>query len=394
MKRFPGWLWLIICLFSLVSQALAKDKVVIVSKCLLSKNYVYEELAQINDLRLIKVHTLIGLQNEVGRAPRRCGSFLNVTQAYEAKKVKNNKQFLRTYLSQSHLSNLLAQNARIQYQKQIHVLYNAINDQEIDANLAKLTDFSDRNMYSEGGKESAQWLKTYLNGLVTQSPQNVSIVQLFTPRAKQPSLILKIGKALDAPAIVIGAHMDTLKGGHFSGRPGADENGSGVVTLLEVARILLKSELHFKKPIYLIWYAGGEEGKLGSQQVVQYFNKHQIAVDAVMQLDMTGYVGKYGPGIGLTDNFTDAALNVFLADIITTYVKLPIGAVRCGYACSDHFVWYQNGNRVVYPFETMEDEGNPYAHTSSDTKNYLSMVQMTNFVKLGLAFAVELAEPV
>jgi bacterial leucyl aminopeptidase len=68
--------------------------------------------------------------------------------------------------------------------------------------------------------------------------------------------------------------------------------------------------------------------------------------------------------------------------------------MRCGYACSDHVSWYLNGNRVAYPFEVMDDRGNPYVHTRRDTIDKISVNQMSHFVKLSLAFVVELAEPV
>jgi leucyl aminopeptidase len=186
--------------------------------------------------------------------------------------------------------------------------------------------------------------------------------------------------------------MDTLSH-HIIKKPGADDDASGVAVSLETARVLLNSHYKFKRPIYFVWYAGSEEGKLGAQSIVRYFNHKQIKVDAVLHLDMTGYTDKDNVGIGLTDDATDAALNTFVSDLITTYVKKPVGAVRCGFACSDHVLWYRNGNRVVYPFETLDDQGNPYVHSSDDVIKRLSIGHMEDFVKLSVAFAVELAEP-
>ena len=113
-----------------------------------------------------------------------------------------------------------------------------------------------------------------------------------------------------------------------------------------------------------------------------------------MQLDMTGFVDRENNGIGLTDEGTDAGLNAFVSDLVINYIKLPAGAVHCGFACSDHVGWYNHASRVVYPFETMNDTGNPYKHTTDDVLKKLSLVHMVDFIKLCVAFAVELAEPV
>jgi leucyl aminopeptidase len=212
-------------------------------------------------------------------------------------------------------------------------------------------------------------------------------------KAKQSSVIVKIGSHLTGPGIIIGSHMDTLDSEHEY-KPGADDDASGVATLLETARVILSSHQQFKKPLYLVWYAGEEEGKLGSQSVVQDFRRRNIPVAAVMQLDMTGFASKNGMGIGLTDDYTDTGLTAYLADLVTNYVKLPVGAVTCGYACSDHVSWYQNGTPVAYPFETMDDVGNPHVDTRNDTVEKLSVSHIADFVKLSVAFAIELAEPV
>lgn len=55
---------------------------------------------------------------------------------------------------------------------------------------------------------------------------------------KQPSLVTVIGKDINAPAVVIGAHMDTLDGR----MPGAGDDGSGSSSIMEMARVLLSSK--------------------------------------------------------------------------------------------------------------------------------------------------------
>jgi leucyl aminopeptidase len=94
----------------------------------------------------------------------------------------------------------------------------------------------------------------------------------------------------------------------------------------------------------------------------------------------------------MTDN-SDAHLTNFLEELIHAYVKQPVKRSRCGYACSDHASWYHEGYAASIPFESHMDTFNPDIHSPRDTMDKLSLDHMTNFAKLSVAFAVELAEP-
>jgi len=173
-----------------------------------------------------------------------------------------------------------------------------------------------------------------------------------------------------------------------------DDDGSGSVTVLEVARTLLQSGMHFKKPIYFIWYAAEEQGEVGSQIVVEEFKNKNIPVSAVLQLDMTGYAYENDPTLWLMTDYVDDDLTNYLKQLISTYVKKPVGESSCGYACSDHASWNQEGIPAVMPFESTFEHMNPAYHSSEDTIDKLTLSHMHDFAKLGVAFAVELAEPV
>jgi leucyl aminopeptidase len=164
-----------------------------------------------------------------------------------------------------------------------------------------------------------------------------------------------------------------------------------VVTVLELAKVLINSHLQFNKPIYLIWYAAEEEGLIGSGYTVQDFIIKKIAVDAVIQFDMTGFTDHNDLTIWLTKDFTDPGLTSFLETLITTYVKQPVKYTACGYACSDHASWNLHGFKSAYVAEAEMGKDNSYFHTPQDSIEKLSLQHMSDFAKLGVAFAVELA---
>ncbi len=80
--------------------------------------------------------------------------------------------------------------------------------------------------------------------------------------------------------IVIGAHMDhagTLSYGYTCGRGnsnttsnknicnGADDNGSGTIAVLNVAKALSAARQSLKRSVIIMWFTGEEEGLLGSK---------------------------------------------------------------------------------------------------------------------------------
>jgi leucyl aminopeptidase len=112
-----------------------------------------------------------------------------------------------------------------------------------------------------------------------------------------------------------------------------------------------------------------------------------------MHFDMTGYAYRNEPTIWLMKDNVDSALTNFTAKLITTYTKKPVKYTRCGYACSDHASWYEQGYATVLPAESRFEDTNPVMHSSQDTIDKLSITHMTDYAKIATAFVVELAEP-
>jgi hypothetical protein len=74
--------------------------------------------------------------------------------------------------------------------------------------------------------------------------------------------------------LIIGAHYDTVLDS-----PGADDNASGVVALLHVARVI--SEKRYRRTIRLVFFTGEEVGLIGSARyaasVASEFHEHEDA---------------------------------------------------------------------------------------------------------------------
>jgi leucyl aminopeptidase len=374
----------------------ATDKHVVVAPQCLSKSLTtpYKTLSKKDQLALIEVNNagidqLITAKHD---AKTPCGGFMDVTHEW---KGKNAAEFLSNYAPKAHPL-LNGKNARvygINYQAQVNALIDKITPEDMWNDLTTLSGFKDRYANSDNGVKAANWLKTQIETMAKDNGRtDVTAYLVATGSYKQPSVVVKIGDS-NEPGVVVGGHMDTL-GSSYENKPGADDDGSGTVSVLGVARTLLTSGMHFSKPIYIIWYAAEEEGLVGSQYVVKDFIKKKIAVSDVIQLDMTGYEYKNDPTIWLINDHVNKPLTSYLEKLVTTYVKQPVKYTTCGYACSDHASWDNAGIAASFPFESSFGNDDPYVHTARDTMEKLSLNHITDYAKLGTAFVVELAQPV
>lgn len=370
---------------------------IVAPQCLLKQMTTeYKPLAAHKNLVLLEtnrrgVDQLIAAKHQQQSTP--CGGFMNVTQEWRTSSLSAN-QFLASYLPKKDKLRLGSVSYTIQYEKQVKPLLTQINEENMKANLTTLTNFNDRYADSKTGVQAAEWIKNKIETMAHDyNRHDVTVYTVATgDDYKQPSVVAKFGTSTE-PGIVVGGHMDTLSG-TYSKKPGADDDGSGTVTVLEAARVLLASGMTFKKPIYFVWYSAEEEGLVGSKYVVRDFIKKNIPVSAIVQFDMTGYENPRDPKtMWLMTDYVNADLTAYLKTLITTYVKQPVKLSRCGYACSDHASWTQKGYIAAMPFETEMNKDNPNIHTSTDTIQYLNFDHMRDYAKLATAYAVELAEP-
>lgn len=380
-----------LCTTTLIAQSSPTMEQIQVPHCLASHvPKTYSVLAENQLFKIIEVpskelETITRLADKVG-----CGRFVNVSQRvtdgtlHQVNLERVNAQLNKPLLQARVLKNTY----EIKHPVDVNAAIAKINTDQLWEYLTHLTNYTNRSATKDTGVQAAQWIKDTVDSMAVQANRtDVKTYFVATGRYKQPSLVTVIGKSIQAPAIVIGAHMDTLDGY----MPGAGDDGSGSATLLEMTQVLMSSNYAYKRPIYIIWYAAEERGLVGSQYVVQDFLQKKTPVHAVMQFDMTGYRSvATDPSMWVFKDYTDSTLNTFTADLIKTYIKVPVKYSQCGYGCSDHASWMEEGFPASFPCESSFAEHNPYIHTSNDTLSLLNTDHLANFTKLALAFVIEL----
>jgi Zn-dependent M28 family amino/carboxypeptidase len=198
-----------------------------------------------------------------------------------------------------------------------------------------------------------------------------------------------LGTQPAAETVILAAHYDTV-----AQSPGADDNATGVATLLEAARLF--APLETERTLQLVFFDQEETGLLGSTAFADTVAPSPVSVAIV--LDMVGYAchepgcQTYPSGLPIeppSDRGTflaaigDQPHSVLLPAFQSqTGATLPpvftlavpqLGALTPDFLRSDHAPFWERGMGAVLVTDTA-DFRNPHYHQPSDTPDTLDPI--------------------
>lgn len=218
---------------------------------------------------------------------------------------------------------------KLAYNETVSPMLKELSKSNMQRHLERFTAFYTRYYKSTYGAQSSAWLLEKVNETIhgSEAAKHGSFVKAFEHPWGQNSIIATIpGKT--NKTVVIGAHQDSINlfFPSFLAAPGADDDGSGTVTILEALRVLLKSDAvasgNASNTIEFQWYSAEEGGLLGSQAIFSAYEKEGRDVRAMLQQDMTGYVQKTldagePESVGVITDYVDPALTDFIKKVVT-----------------------------------------------------------------------------
>lgn len=205
------------------------------------------------------------------------------------------------------------------------------------------------------------------------------------------------------PPILIGAHYDAAPG-----TPGADDNATGVVALLELASHFASQKANY--PLRFVAFDMEEYGMLGSTQYAEELKQQKQPLRLMISLEMLGYCDRTpgsqqypaglervypnrGDFIGLIGNLSTIPDLIRLTNIIrksgTPAQWLPVpmkGLVVPQTRLSDHSPFWDRGYRAMMITDTAFMR-NPHYHKGSDRIETLDLNFLTGVCQ-GLIAAV------
>ncbi|SHH57507.1 M20/M25/M40 family metallo-hydrolase [Massilia sp. CF038] len=348
------------------------------------------KMAATEKVHLVEVDEvqLAALSEAVHKELKRCGGYMFHASEAEGKRALATTAPLATAL-------LSRPSYVIDNQTVVPGVLSQMQASNITTTINDLSSFVNRYYKTTGGSDASNWLKTKWAGMAT-GRSDISVTQFTHAGYNQKSVILTINGTDNASeVVVVGGHLDSVNSSNTSetGRaPGADDDASGIASMTEALRAMIASGYKPRRTIKFMGYAAEEVGLRGSAAIAQDFKARNVNVVGSMQLDMTNYKGSPSD-IWIYTDYTDSLQNDFLAKLVTAYMPgVTVGYSKCGYACSDHASWYNQGYPASFPFETLDGDDNPYIHTANDTyaNSGNQAAHALKFAKLAAAYLIEL----
>ena len=341
------------------------------------------ELDTVNFLK-VKTSDVAQLSEFMHDNYHRCGGFVAHESLDEAKQYTEQLAAVQN-------QNTLAFDYNIDNAQTTQQLINRISPNNLTNTVNSMSSFYNRYYTTQTGIDASQWLKDYWQQLAA-SRSDIS-VEYFTHSWAQSSIIVTIpGEEKADEIVIIGGHLDSInQSTPTNGRsPGADDNASGIAVLSEVLRAIVDNDYKPQRTIQIMGFAAEEVGLRGSKAIASAYKSQGKNVVGMVQFDMTGNNGSNEDIVMMTD-YTTNAQNQFLGQLIDTYLpSVSYGFDQCGYGCSDHASWYQQGFTASMPFESKMADINRLIHTINDTN--FDADHASKFAKLAVSYISEMAK--
>jgi hypothetical protein len=235
-----------------------------------------------------------------------------------------------------------------------------------------------------GGNLTENYLKARLSGynLAVQT-QKYSINGLN---------IFGIQKGTKYPddVFIIGAHHDAVT--DYC----ADDNASGVATVLETARILSKNCFEYTM-IYTFWDEE-EAGLWGSTHYAKQAKANGQSFRGIITLDMLGYDSNNDRKFDI--HVTNDPSSLGLADSVKSIIyrhnlKIDPQIINPGSDRGDHYSFWKQGfmNGIAYGEKMLTDDPNPAYHTTNDRIGLFNLPYYYELSKMTIGLMAALAKP-
>lgn len=242
-------------------------------------------------------------------------------------------------------------------------------------------------------QNTLNWLKNkYLSyGYTAAQMQEDSYTYTGSTAVCKNLVVTKIGTTYPNTFVIVCGHYDSIVG------TGTNDNGSGVASILETARLLQNIPTEYS--IKFINFSGEEDGLYGSQHYVASIvngTTPKMNIRLVFNLDEVGGVA------GVTNNTitcerdtnnnpsTNNAASSTMTNQLMTCVGLysPLNAYL-SYAYASDYMPFQSNNEIITGF--FETNETAHKHTATDLLIYMDPVYNYNVAKATIGATMHFA---
>jgi hypothetical protein len=166
----------------------------------------------------------------------------------------------------------------------------------------------------ETGSEGLQWAKDYVYQSLVNLHYSVEVLDWSRSGSADQNIVArKQGLLYPNQEIYFIAHLD----GYLENNPAANDDASGAVGLLELARILGNQSLSYS--VVLFFSTGEEHGCLGSHSFIEDYPERLASIKYLVSVEMLGYDSNDDGAMELWNGNQPIEFTQLLSDIINVY---------------------------------------------------------------------------
>lgn len=267
-----------------------------------------------------------------------------------------------------------------------------INEDTIQAHIQLLEDFDTRYSSTDNYDTAAMWVRDKFTSYGIDAE-----LQYFDMGSYDCENVVaeKPGVEDSTLIYIICGHLDSTSPYPQTDAPGADDNASGSVGVVEAARVM--SPYNFRYTVRYLCFGGEEQGLYGSAYYASEAASAGDSILGVVNLDMVLYAPEGDDVFWVVYDGQSTNLALALDAVSDTYVPVLQKNIdyNPGMTSSDHSSFWNHGYPAVLGIE-QEVYSNPYYHSTSDLlANYMEYFPFgTNCIKGSIATVAYLAEPI
>ncbi len=276
----------------------------------------------------------------------------------------------------------------------IREMMNQVNTDSLEATVQFMQDYGNRMWNSDNAFACSDWIAGRMEAMGLEVEQQPFYANTWFGSGNAAPNVIGIQRDTKYPDtyVVCGSHFDSFS--YYGSCPGADDNATGVASVLESARILTQYEFEYS----IIYCAFGceEMGLFGSEEYASRCQEQGMEILGYFNNDMNGYL--YGDQIHIDCIYPNSVepIGTYYMNIGSVYFpQLPIRHVSFSSGDSDHTSFNNNGYMGIYPFEDV-DNYSPYIHTAEDLiGNSVNSFEMSKqYCQMNIGCLTEIANPV
>ena len=265
-------------------------------------------------------------------------------------------------------------------------IVNKTSQSNVLSDLTAFENFGIKTVGSAALTTTEQWITSRYQSLGFTDVE----LQPFTYSAGTSNniIVTKTGSLYPNTFLIIDAHYDTING------PGTNDNGTGTVLLLELARLLKDVETEYS--IKFIHFSGEEDGLIGSSYYVNNtVIPENLDIRLVFNIDEVGGVnGMTNDTVVCERDLTNPSSNNAASNAATNSLSILIELysnldTEISNAFASDYVPFENNGEIITGL--YESNVSPVNHTINDNLAHMDVPYAYEVIKGSLGAALEFA---